>query len=166
MNNNNSQNRNENVEGKPHRYSNQRHLPIKNIKMNNVNSDEQVSSDNNSNWLFNKPSGSGSANVNPRMYVLKRGIDSVKLPDTEDFNNDAVIFDWKYEINNIPFIDEEFRFTDYQQHQPDVLIHEFLEKNVVGKITYNADQFLIRTTFGYASTEGVCSFGYQLNIFG
>ena len=132
--NNNSQNRNENVEGKPPRYSNQRHLPIKNIKMNNVNSDEQVSSDNNSNWLFNKPSGSGSANVNPRMYVLKRGIDSVKLPDTEDFHDDAVNFDWKYEINNIPLIDEEFRFTDYQQHQSDVLIHEFLEKNLVGKI--------------------------------
>ena len=134
------------------------------MKMNNVNSDEQVSNDNNLNWLFNKPSG--SADINPRMYVLKRCIDSVKLPDTEDFNDDAVNFDWKYEINNIPLIDEEFRFTDYQQDQSDVLIHEFLEKNVVGKITYNADQFLIRTTFGYASTEVVCSFGYQLNILG
>ena len=133
------------------------------MKMNNVNSDEQVSNDNNLNWLFNKPSG--SADINPRMYVLKRCIDSVKLPDTEDFNDDAVNFDWKYEINIIPLIDEEFRFTDYQQDQSDVLIHEFLEKNVVGKITYNADQFLIRTTFGYASTEVVCSFGYQLNIY-
>ena len=136
------------------------------MKINNINSDENVSSDNNSGWLFNKPSGSGSADINSRMYVLKRGIDSVKLPDTEDFHNDAVNFDWKYEIKNIPLIDEEFRFSDYQQHQSDVIIHEFLEKNVVGKITYNADQFLIRTTFGYASTQGVCSFGYQLNILG
>ena len=92
--------------------------------------------------------------------------DSVTLPDTEDFNNDTANFDWKYEINNIILIDEEFRFTMYQQHQSDVIIHEFLEKNVVGTITYNSDQLLIRTTFGYASTQGVCSFGYQLNILG
>ena len=46
------------------------------------------------------------------MYVLKRNIDSVTLPDTEDFNNDAANFDWKYEINNVTLIDEEFRFTD------------------------------------------------------
>ena len=77
------------------------HLPIKNMKMNNVNSEEQVSNDNNLNWLFNKPSG--SADINPRMYVLKRNIDSVTLPDTEDSNNDTANFDWKYEINNVTF---------------------------------------------------------------
>ena len=82
------------------------------MKINNINYDETVSSDNNSSWLFNKPSGSGSADINSRMYVWKRGIDSVKLPDTEDFHNDAVNFDWKYEINNVTLIDEEFRFTD------------------------------------------------------
>ena len=70
--NNNSQNRDDNIEGKPPRYSNQRQLPIKNMKIDNINSDENVSCDNNSSWLFNKPSGTGSADINPRMYVLKR----------------------------------------------------------------------------------------------
>ena len=41
-----------------------------------------------------------------------------------------------------------------------------MEKKVSGKIIYNADQFLIRTTFGNASTQGVFSYGYQLNILG
>ena len=35
-----------------------------------------------------------------------------------------------------------------------------------GKINYNSDQFLIRTSFGYTSTQGVCTLGYQLNILG
>ena len=144
-NNDNSSNRNDNVEGKPPKYSNQRQIPIKNMKINNINSEDNLSGDNNSSWLFNKSSGSNSADINPRMYVLKRNIDSVTLPDTEDSNNDLANFDWKYEINNVTLIDEEFRFTDYQQHQSDVIIHEFLEKNVVGRITYNSDQFLIRT---------------------
>ena len=146
----NCQNRNDNIEGKPPKYSNQRHLPIKNMKINNVNSEDQILNDNNSNWLFNK--SSSSSDINPRMYVLKRTADSVKLPDKDDFNHDAVNFDRKYENSYIPLLDEEFKFTDYQQHQSDVLIHEFLEKNVSGMIIYNADQFFIRTTFGYAST--------------
>ena len=105
------------------------------MKLNNINSKDNVSCDNNSSWIFNKSSGSNSADIDPRMHVLKRNIDSVTLPDTDDFNSDATNFDWKYEINNIPLIDEEFRFTDYQQHQSDIIIHEFLENNVVGKIT-------------------------------
>ena len=104
------------------------------MKINNINSEGNLSNDYNSSWLFNKSSGSNSADINPRMYVLKRNIDSVTLPNTDDFNSDATNFDWKYEINNVPLIDEEFRFTDYQQHQSDVIIHEFLEKNVVGKL--------------------------------
>ena len=136
------------------------------MKSNNINSEDNVSGDNNSSWLFNKSSGSNSADINARIYVLKRNIDSVKLPNTDDFNNDATNFDWKYEMKTVTLIDEEFRFTDYQQHQSDVIIHEFLEKNVVGKITYNSDQFLLRTSFGYASTQGVCTYGYQLNISG
>ena len=136
------------------------------MKSNNINSEDNVSCDNNSSWLFNKSSGSNSADINPRMYVLKKNIDTVKLPNTDDFNNDATNFDWKYEMRGIPLTDEEFRFTMYQQHQSDVIIHEFLEKNVVGKITYNSDQFLIRTSFGYASTQGVCTYGHQLNILG
>ena len=164
--NNNSGNRIENMEGKPPTYSNQRQIPIKNMKINNINSEDNVSGDNNSSWLFNKSSGSNSADINPRMYVLKRNIDSVTLPNTDDFNIDATNFEWKYEINTVTLMDEEFRFTIYQQHQSDVIIHEFLEKNIVGKITYNSDQFLIRTSFGYASTQGVCSYGYQLNILG
>ena len=103
----NGQNRNDNIEGKPPKYSNQRHLPIKNIKINNVNSKEQILNDNNFNRLFNK--SSSSTDINPRMYVLKRTADSVILPDTDDFNNDAVNFDWKYENSYTPLLDKEFK---------------------------------------------------------
>ena len=54
------------------KYSNQRQIPIKNMKLNNTNSDDNISNDYNSSWLFNKSSGSNSADINPRMYVLKR----------------------------------------------------------------------------------------------
>ena len=111
-------------------------------------------------------SGSNSADINPRMYVFKRTIDEVQLPNTDDLNGDAINFNWKYLMRRIPLSDEIFQFTIFQQHQSDVIIHEFLEKNVVGKINYNSDQFLIRTSFGYTSTQGVCTLGYQLNILG
>ena len=69
-------------------------------------------------------------------------------------------------MRRLPLSDTLFQFTIFQQNQSDVLIHEFLEKNVSGKINYNSDQFLIRTSFGYTSTQGVCTLGYQLNILG
>ena len=62
------QTRNENIEGKPPKYSNQRQIPIKNLTNTNMNSDEQTLNNNNSNWLFNKTSDNN--NINPRMYVL------------------------------------------------------------------------------------------------
>ena len=136
------------------------------MKINNINSEDNISCGNNSSWLFYKSSGSNSADINPRMYVLKRTIDEVKLPNTDDFNNDATNFNWKYLMRGVPLKDELFQFTIFQQHQSDVIIHELLEKNVLGKITFNSDQFLIRTSFGYTSTQGVCTYGYQLNIFG
>ena len=134
---NNGSNRNDNIEGKPPKYSNQRQIPIKNMKLNNINSEDNVSCENNSSWLFSKSSGSNSADINPRMYVLKRTIDEVRLPNTDDFNNDSINFDWKYLMRKIPLSDELFQFTIFQQHQSDVIIHEFLEKNVIGKINYN-----------------------------
>ena len=38
----------DNIEGKPPKYSNQRQIPIKNMKLNNINSEDNVSCDNNS----------------------------------------------------------------------------------------------------------------------
>ena len=136
------------------------------MKLNNINSEYNASGDNNSSWLFNKPPCSNSDDINPRMYVLKKISDEVRLPNTDDFSQDATNFDWKYEMRGIPLTDELFQFTIFQQHQSDVIIHEFLEKNVIGKITHNSDQFLIRTSFEYTSTQGVCTYGYQLNILG
>ena len=83
------------------------------------------------------------------MYVLKRTKDEVELPSTDEFDNDAINFNWKYSMRRLPLSDTLFQFTIFQQHQSDVLIHEFLTKNVSGKINYNSDQFLIRTSFGY-----------------
>ena len=54
--------------------------------MNNTNSDDNISNDNNSSWLFNKPSSSNSTDINPRMYVLKRTKDEVELPSTDEFD--------------------------------------------------------------------------------
>ena len=108
--------------------------------------------------------------INPQVRILliltQRTTDEVQLPNTDDFNGDAINFNWKYLMRRIPLSDELFQFTIFQQHQSDVIIHEFLEKNVIGKINYNSDQFLIRTSFGYTSTQGVCTLGYQLNIVG
>ena len=69
-------------------------------------------------------------------------------------------------MRRLPLSDTLFQFTIFQQHQSDELIHEFLTKNVSGKINYNSDQFIIRTSFGYASSQGVNTLGYQLNILG
>ena len=107
-----------------------------------------------------------SADINPRMYVLKRAKDVVELPNTDEFDDDAINFNWKYSMRRLPLSDTLFQFTIFQQHQSDVLIHEFLTKNVSGIINYNSDQFLIRTSFGYASSQGVNTLGYQLNILG
>ena len=92
------------------------------------------------------------------MYVLKRLAHRVEIPDNDDFNNDSETSEWKYDNNYRTLTDEKFRLTDYQQHESDILIHE--------KINYNADQILIRTRFGYASTQGVFSCGQKLNILG
>ena len=45
---NNGNNKNDNVEGKPPKYSNQHKIPIKNMKLNNTNSEDNISCDNNS----------------------------------------------------------------------------------------------------------------------
>ena len=85
------------------------------MKLNNTNSDDNMSSDNNSSWLFNKSSGSNSADINPRMYVLKRTIDEVQLPNTDDFDNDATNFNWKYSMRRFPLSDTLFQFTIFQE---------------------------------------------------
>ena len=58
------------------------------------------------------------------MYVLKRLAHRAEIPDNDDFNNDSETFEWKYDNNYKTLTDEKFRFTDYQQHQSDILIHE------------------------------------------
>ena len=127
-----------------------------------MNSDKQTN--NNSNWPFNKTSNNN--NINPRMYVLKWCDTDVKIPDNDNFHIDAETFEWKYNNNYTTLDDEEFQFINYQEHQPDIFIHEFLVNNVEGQMNYNVDQFLIRTTCSYTGTHGVFSSGYQLNIMG
>ena len=85
---NNGNNRNDNVEGKPPKYSNQRQIPIKNMKLNNTNSDDNISNDNNSSWLFNKSSVLGSwtsSLVCFKTYIL--GLISAELEPDDLVNN-------------------------------------------------------------------------------
>ena len=84
------QTRNANVDGNPPKYSNQRH----NFNDTNVNSEEQSNNKINSIWLFTKISG--TTDINPRMYVLRRYATNVVIPDTDDFGNDSETFEWKY----------------------------------------------------------------------
>ena len=48
----------------------------------------------------------------------------------------------------------------------DLIIHEFLKSNVKGQINHNRDQFLIRASYGYASSPGYFSIRYHVNILG
>ena len=100
------------------------------------------------------------------MYVLKKYADNVDIPDTNDFSRNPETFEWKFNNYYRTFEDKEFTFEEYQQHQSYLIIHDFLINNVKGKINYNVDQFLIRTSYGYASSQGVFSVNYQLNILG
>ena len=123
------------------KYCNQRQIPINNFNDTNVNFDKQFNNENNSNWLFTKTSGTND--INPRMYVLKRCGTNIKIPDTEDFSNDPETFEWKYNNYFKTFEDEEFKSDDHQQKQSDIFIHQFVLNNVEGQINYNVDQFLI-----------------------
>ena len=100
------------------------------------------------------------------MYVLKQYADDVEIPDTNDFTHNTESFKWKFKNSYRTLEDEEYLFEDYLQKQSDLKIHEFLIINVKGMINYNVDQFLIRTSYGYASSQDVFSVTYQLNILG
>ena len=95
------------------------------------------------------------------MYVLKKYADNVDIPDTNDFSRNPETFEWKFNNYYRTFEDKEFTFEEYQQHQSYLIIHDFLINNVKGKINYNVDQFLIRTSYGYVSSQGVFSVNYQ-----
>ena len=61
---------------------------------------------------------------------------------------------------------EDFMFDPNRNYRSDILIQDFLVHNVKGKINYNADQFLIRASYGYANTSGNFSVNYIVNILG
>ena len=76
------------VEGQPPKYSNQRHIAIRNFSNANDISGDQFNNNNNnnnnnSNCLFFKTSN--TTDTNPRMYVLKEYADNVDIPDTNYF---------------------------------------------------------------------------------
>ena len=146
------------VEGQPPKYSDQQINAIRFINRNGM-SEDQSTNNNNSDWLFSKTSN--TADSNPRMHV-----NQVDLINNDDFERDLEFSGWKYTNYSHKDDDEEFEFEDIQRHQSDLIIHEFLKNNVDGKINYDVDRFLIRTSYGYASSPGVFSIKYQLNILG
>ena len=61
---------------------------------------------------------------------------------------------------------EDFMFDPNGSYRSDILIHDFLVNNVKGNINYNADQFLIRASYGYANIAGNFAVNYIVNILG
>ena len=55
-------------------------------------------------------------------------------------------------------------FDPNRNYRSDILIHDFLVNNVKGKINYDADQFLIRASYGYANIAGNFAVNYIINI--
>ena len=106
----------------------------------------------NSAWLFSKPAA--SSNINPKMYVLKRLHNTVQHIELDDFDQDPEKFSWKYNMHSSLPDNTKFIFNPENHRNSDIIIHEFLKKNVKGKIIYNLDQFLIRASYGYASDQG------------
>ena len=90
---NHSQQRSKINDGQPLKYSNQNFIPLRNFN-NTGDSANQYTNNNNSNWLFSK--NSVSANINPRMYVLKQGKDIIKHIDMDDFDQNPDVFKWKF----------------------------------------------------------------------
>ena len=100
------------------------------------------------------------------MYVLKQRQGFIKRIDMDDFDNDPDVFEWQYVNNSNNNDNEVFMFDPAKNHRLDILVHDFLINNVKGKINYNVDQFLIRASYGYASTAGNFAVKYIVNILG
>ena len=100
------------------------------------------------------------------MYVLKQYASTVEIPDNNDFTQNPKFFEWKFNKYYRTLDDEEFLYEEVSQHRSDLLIHEFLTNNIHGNIKYNVDHFLIRTSYGYSTDQGVFSRNYQSNILG
>ena len=114
--------------------------------------------------MFSKDST--TANINPRMYVLKKRSDDVARIDMDDFDQDPDIFEWRFENYHGVDDNENFVLNSNNNHRSDLLIHEFLINNVNGRIKYSAEQFLIRASYGYASTQGNFVMRYHVNTLG
>ena len=97
------------------------------------------------------------------MYVLKQRKGFI---DMDDFDNDPNVFEWQYMNHSNHYDNEDFLFDPNRNRRSDILIHDFLINNVKGKMNYNADQFLIRASYGFANIAGNFAVNYIINILG
>ena len=84
----------------------------------------------------------------------------------DNFDNDPNVFEWQYVNHRNEYDNEDFMFNPNGSYRSDILVHNFLINNVKDKINYNADQFLIRASYGYANTAGNFAVNYIINIMG
>ena len=90
----------------------------------------------------------------------------IKRVDMDSFNNDPNVFEWQYMNHRNKNDNEDYMFNPNDSSRSDILIRDFLVHNVKGKINYNADQFLIRASYGYANISGNFAVNDIVNILG
>ena len=84
----------------------------------------------------------------------------------DNFNDDPNVFELQYVNRRNENDNEDYMFNPNDSYRSDILIHDFLVNNVKGKINYNANQFFIRASYGYANISGNFAVNYIVNIFG